>query len=509
MDKNIDPVAMSSVGPVHPVLTRLGTTSASLGTQARQGGVWAGGARIFVQVVQFLVTLVTARLLVPGDYGQTAIIFSISAFANIFTDLGLGAAIVHAKAVTEELLSSAFWLNGLSGLVLTAGVSGLSFPLAHLYDQPNLVPLMVIASMQFTVNAGTVHTALLERTFRFKQLAIIETSASMINFGVLIALAAAGGGPYALAWGPLAGVVSRTVFLVVVVRWIPHALPRKRAVAELWNFSRGLTGFNAINFWARNLDNVLIQKTASATATGNYTRSYQLMLLPVAQMNLVLGRILFPALTRMRDDMPRVGRAYLNAVTASTAITFPITVGIAISAPELVETLYGNRWSGMTPILRLLALAAVPQLLAATSGSVFRATGTTDRLFRLSLVTTGMTVVAIVAGLPWGPVGVAAALLVSSFVSLPVVFTPMLRSIKLRWSQVFRSLKGSLLASTVLVVVVLSVRGAIRGDVNHLELLVVDVVIGSVSYALALVVLGRTTWRTLLSIRSGRSFIGR
>lgn len=505
MADELGPFGGSSLDNLHPVLARMATSETSIGRQARRGGVWAGGGRLFVQLAQFLATLVTARLLVPADYGQTAIIFAISGFAGIFTDLGLGAAIVHAKVVTEELLSSAFWLNGLSGVVLTLAVSGLSFPLSHLYGQPNLVPLMIIASAQFTVNIAIVPTALLERTFRFRQLTICEVAMSLITFASIIGIAAAGGGPYALAWGPVAGAISRSLFLMLTVRWIPRALPRRRSVAELWVFSRGLTGFNAVTFWARSLDNVLIQKTASATATGDYTRSYQLMLLPVSQMSLVLGRVLFPALTRMRDDMSRAGRAYVAAITAGTALTLPTTVGVAISAPELVEELYGSRWSGMTPIIRLLALAAVPQLLTATAGSVFRATGSTDRLFRLSLVTTCMAVVAIVAGLPWGPVGVAAALLVNSFLTLPVLFVPMLRSIGVGWSRVLVALRGSALACAVMVVAVLIVRMSIHNDVDHIELLAIDAVVGGTIYATALWVMGRATVRILLSFRSGNS----
>jgi O-antigen/teichoic acid export membrane protein len=93
--------------------------------------------------------------------------------------------------------------------------------------------------------------------------------------------------------------------------------------------------------------------------------------------------------------------------------------------------LYGPRWTGVSPLLELLSLAAVPQILGAATGGPYRAAGRTGLLFKLGLISTGITVVAIVAGLPWGTRGVATAILIKSWICLPIVVAPLARILQL------------------------------------------------------------------------------
>ena len=147
----------------HPSLARL-SQGMSLAEGARSGGVWMGAASLGTQAFQFALSIVMARLLVPSQFGEVALAFSITAFAQIFTDLGLTAAVVHARRVTEDLLSSAFWLSTLTGFALTAATCALAVPLAAIYGEPNLVGLLIVVSLNFTLSCGAVQLALLERS---------------------------------------------------------------------------------------------------------------------------------------------------------------------------------------------------------------------------------------------------------------------------------------------------------------------------------------------------------
>jgi PST family polysaccharide transporter len=195
----------------------------------------------------------------------------------------------------------------------------------------------------------------------------------------------------------------------------------------LWRFSRGIVGFNAVNYWARNLDTLALGKVAPVAAVGEYTRAFSLTTVPLQQMSMVLGRVLYPALARLRDDPRRMGRAWVRGVGLAATFTLPATVTIAITAPALVPVLFGPGWEGMVPMLVLLALGTVPQVTAVATGALFRSSGATDLLFRAGMLQTALSVIAILAGLPWGAVGVAAALLLLSWAGLPLLLLPLRR----------------------------------------------------------------------------------
>ena len=483
----------------HPVLRRLQPAGRSdLGSGVRRGATWAAGGKIIGQVIQFLGTIVTARLLLPEDYGKVAIVLPLVAFAAIFSSLGLGSAVIHTRRVTEQVLSTAFWVNAVTGVLLTGLVAALSVPLAKLFGEPLLTPLLLVASLNFTLSLNVVHTALQERTLRFKQIALQETVCSLLSIATVVVAAVLGAGPFALVLGPLSYTIVRTLLSWVTVRWFPRARPDRASVRELWQFTRGITGFNILIFWSRNADNLLLAGVASQTALGNYSRAYNLMKLPVSQISVVMGRVLFPALTRLRDDRARLGRAWLRALSVSGVAAAPIAIGMAVAAPAMVEVLFGRRWLGMVTVLELLAVSALPQTLTATVGGLLRATGATDALFRLGLVVSGLRLAAMLAGLPWSTVGVATGLMIAFYVETVIFARPCLRVTGLTWRQLLRAIRGVWVSCLSLAAAGLLVRVLVGDDWAAWQVLLTQIGACAVAYVATLALVERPIMKLAL-----------
>ena len=485
----------------HPVLRRL-RTDAEVGEAVRRSAGWGAGSRVVAQVLQFLGLIITARLLVPSDYGKAAVVFPVIAFANLFTTLGLSSAVIHARRVTEKLLSTAFWVNAVAGVTLALIVTGLSYPLSQLFRSPALVSLLSLASLIFIVNLSIVHTALLERTLRFKQIAFIETGCAALGIATTVGAALAGAGAHSLVLGPLATQAATTVCMWATVRWCPRARPDRASVRELWQYARGITGFRILNFWSRNADNLLLARFVPLAELGNYSRAYNLMQLPVGQMNNMMGRVLFPALTRLRDDRPRLGRAWLKALSTASTLTAPVTFGTAVAAPALVEVLFGTRWLGMVPVLQLLAVSALPQTLTTPVASLLRATGATDRLFRLGLLTSALSLTAILIGLPWGTVGVATALTVKFYLEVFISVRPCLQQMELTWGDLVRALRGLWLSVLLMAGAGLLVRVAADGSWAAWQVLLTQIAVCAVTYLVALWFLHRSALLVLWDLMS-------
>jgi PST family polysaccharide transporter len=324
-----------------------------------------------------------------------------------------------------------------------------------------------------------------------------------------LALAASDVGATSLVIGPVVGAVATTVGYWFSARWWPRHRPDSQSLRELWRFSGGLTGFNMVNYWSRNADNLLLGKYASAAALGYYGKAYSLMMLPLNEVSNVISRVMFPALVEVRDDPERFRRAWLTTVRVALLLSMPFSVGVTVTAPALVLTLFGPQWMGMTHVLALLAASIPPQIVGRTLGPVFQAKGRTVLQFRLSLISTTATVAAIAIGLNWGIEGVALALLLKSWTVTAIPLTRVLRLVGTSVRPVSAAILRPMAAGALLTAGALPPRLLIPSAESQLATLVLQSVLGTLSYLVGVWMFERNLIRrlclTLLSRRRRRS----
>ena len=125
---------------------------------------WSGidvGGR---QGIQFMVTLVLARLLSPADFGLIGMLSLFIAVAGSLVDSGFGLALIQRKSLTEVDKSSVFFFNLAIGACMALAVFLAAPWIASFYRQPVLLPLTrLMAGNLFIGSFGTIQTALLVR----------------------------------------------------------------------------------------------------------------------------------------------------------------------------------------------------------------------------------------------------------------------------------------------------------------------------------------------------------
>ena len=455
----------------------------SLGVAARQGAAWIGAARVATQLGQFLAILVTARLLLPSQFGEAAVALAVAAFAQLFTDLGLAAAIVHARRATAEVLATAFWLNITSGLALTALVLALAYPLSRLFHHPSWSDCWGSSACISPARAASSRLRCWSGRLPTGRLATYETSAYLLGSLTTPVLAALGVGTPSLVLGPLVTIVVLSAILWIRVPRRPDHRPTWAAATRIWRYSRGLVGFNVVNYWSRNIDTLLLGVRVSAHSLGYYTRAFNLTMIPVQQMNLVLGRVLFPSLTRMGEDRERMGRAWLKAVMVTGSLILPVTITLAAAAPALTYVLLGPRWHVWSPAPELLALATTPQIIASAAGGLFLGPGRGHRhdvAHRPDL--NGSQRPRDRRGPALGYRGRRAAILVFSGVSLPVVLVPVCRVVGIAFAEAMRLLWPMFPAAAALGLGELTVRLAAPAGLTPWVMLPLQLAAGAVLY---------------------------
>ncbi len=433
--------------------------NADLGGRSARGGVFTLGAQLFKFVVSMASTIVLARLLTPQDYGLIGMVAILVAFVTMFQYLGLPAATVRWPTLNHQQVSMLFWVNiALSGAVMLVAMA--SAPVvAWFYHEPRLVGITIGYSFGiFLAGLAIQHEALLSRQMRFAALAVIETTS--ISAGLVAAVIAAwyGAGYWALVINQLTMPLVRAVEVWIACRWRPGLPVRGAGVRAMLTFGGNLTGFSFMNFFARNLDNALIGKYWGAYQLGLYAKAYQMLLLPMEQINAPFAAVALPALSRLAETPERYRGAYLRMLEKITILTMPGVAFMIATSDWLVLLLLGTQWSATARIFTLLGVAAIIQPVTKTAWWLFSTQGRTREMLHWGIISGLITISAIVAGLPWGAVGVAASYAITDLcLTTPLLFWYIGRRGPVRTADFYRTLAPAACAAlSALGVVVLA-----------------------------------------------------
>jgi O-antigen/teichoic acid export membrane protein len=344
---------------------------------------WNMAARVLQQVFSIAMTVVLARMLTPNDYGLVGMVAVFTAFASTLADLGISAAVVQRSAFDEKELSSVFWLTVLVG----AGLSLLLFLVAPLvsafYELPILAPITRVTAAGFLLSGLiNIPRALLSRRMDFQKIAGMDVVAAITGGLTALTLAANGAGVWALVFSGFASQSTVCIGSFVLTRWRPQLIFDRHVLRPMAGFGAPLTGFNIINYWARNADNLFIGKLLGAGELGIYSRAYGLMLLPLTQLASVAGDVMFPALSSIQSDRARVRTAYLRAMGVLTLFCFPLMGGLFVVSRDFVATILGPRWMEVVPVLRILCPVGIVQTIMNPAGWLYMSQGRPDLLLK-------------------------------------------------------------------------------------------------------------------------------
>lgn len=382
----------------------------ALGQQAVSGLSWQMLASAIKFVSSFGIGIALARLLPPEDFGIVGLAYIATGFAATLTDLGFGPAIIQRKELTERHIRVCQTLSVAATVLMGVALFASAGLIADFFKDPRVEPVLQVLALSFPFTGlGITSGALLTRQLAFKTLVKIQLFASILGYGgVAVAMAATGFGYWSLVGGTLVQTVLSTVLQYVASRHTLRPLVSRAEVRDLFGFSAGMSLTSTVNYFARQGDYFVVGRLMDATSLGLYSRAYTLMQLPMTFFGQALSKVLFPAASRVQDDPERFRRAFLTTFSISVAVSLPVSLMIAILAPEIILVLYGEKWAATIPLLQILALFGMFRMSYNTAAAFVRARGQAYRLL-LSQVIYGALVLggSWWAGSVWGLAGVA------------------------------------------------------------------------------------------------------
>lgn len=378
-----------------------------MGKISIKGAVLINAAGKYSSVIfQLVFSAFLSRILTPAEFGVVTVINVFVVFFELFSDLGIGTAIIQKRELSETDIRHimGFTIYFGIGLALLFGV--LSYGIAGYYRSSVYIPLgeMLAVSIMFTA-WNTVPNALLMRNKQFITVAFRTVAACVVSYVVAIIMALNGLSYYSL-------VARAVVMSVVLFLWNVRASKIKicfktnlKSIQKIWSYSLFQFGASIINYFQRNLDNLLVGKYLGEEQLGYYNKSYTLMQYPITYLSQVITPVLHPIMAEHQKDKDYIYAQYIKIVQLLASVGCFVCAFFFCASKEIILIMFGSQWIAAIEPFSIISLSIWAQMLTGTVGCIMQSLNDTKNLFRMCIVSLGISVLGIVTGISTGNMG--------------------------------------------------------------------------------------------------------
>jgi O-antigen/teichoic acid export membrane protein len=396
----------------------------SLKSKTISGLLTMSTSSAIVFVIQFITTLILARIFSPEQFGVISAVTIITSYTDIFWMMGIGPALIQKAKLSNHDIRTGFTVSFGFGIICFILMFILSPFLTQFINIDEVMILRVIA-LSFIINSfGVVPLSLLQKEMRFKTI-IVKDVISAISYGcIAIILGIYGLGVWALVFALLTKYIISTA-----VAW--YACPtklnfgfRKESFKSLVHFGGGYTISRFFSVTASQGDYFVITRTMGAYSLGIYNKAYQLIAIPANLIGQVIDQVFFPAMSKIQNENKRLSDIFIFSTSALCVIYLPLSILIYLFSDEIVIFLLGSQWVETSTPLKLLALFMFFRVGYKISDPIFRAKGAVYNRAAIQLVYATMVVAFSFVGSPWGLKGITlgvAGALVFNYIILTVI----------------------------------------------------------------------------------------
>lgn len=450
------------------------------------GVAWTAAAKWLTQLITWGMTIFVARLLAPSDYGLVGMAGIYINLFTLFSEFGIGTAVVTMRELTEEQVSQLNTLSlllGFLGFVISAAAA---IPLGKFFHAPNLPLVVIVLSAGFVISGvRTVPYSLLQKELRFKLLAMIESLQGVFQAAVTLVLAYFGFGYWALVLGILSFSVTPTCLMLI---WRRHAfaIPQFSSIKKAVHYSRHIMIGRLC--WAsyNDSDFIIAGKVLGEAPLGAYTLAWTLAHSPLEKLTTLVNRVTPAVFASIQTDSEAL-RRYLRDITGGMALIIaPATIGIALVAPEFVPLILGAKWSGVVAPLELLALHALIRSNVVLLSPLLNVIGEERMVMWNSVLAMAILPLSFYIGSHWGSVGIAAAwVLVYPLLQIPL-FVRIFHRIKLSLSEYLRALWPAFSSCALMAISIVAFKSMSPATWPLYARLTAEIIVGIVTYGTVL-----------------------
>jgi O-antigen/teichoic acid export membrane protein len=333
----------------------------------------SGGYNYLSQAISFLSSIIVSRLLTPESYGFVAIIAVFTGFLSIFSDSGISLAVIRSN-YRYTYYKAVDTLALIVGTALCLLTCVLAYPISLFFKNSALILPTIVMSFTFIFRSMTlVRGALIVKQMKFAWSGLISLKTTILTVLATVVLAYSGAGYWSLV---IPQTLSGLVMLLLQERKLKFGFHfySKTYIAVALRQTRktigNLMGFNMVNYWSRNADNLLVGRMYGTNDLGIYARAYNLLTFPLSLITGLIGTVLFPSLNKIKDSDGAVRKEYLFILKLIGFISYPIAFVLLLFSDKLVYILWGEAWMGVAVLLPYFGLLLLSQSLLSTIGNI-------------------------------------------------------------------------------------------------------------------------------------------
>lgn len=444
--------------------------------------IWKFLERGGVQGVQFILSIILARLVSPADYGIIAILLVFIQIANVFVQQGFSTALIQKKESDDIDFSSVFYLSlviaGILYVILFFGAPLVS----KFYKMADLtVFLRVISLTLFFGSVNSVQNAYVSKTMQFKRF-FVSSMGAVTGSGIIgIVMAYKGMGVWALVGQQISKDVLTCFILWFTVKWRPKIAFSFKRVKSLFSFGWKLLCSGLLDTVFRNIYNLIVGRIYDSETLGIFNRGHQFPQVIATNLDGSIQSVMLPTLSSHNDNVEEVKRITRRSISTSAFVLMPCMFGMAAVAEPLVKVLLTDKWLPCVPFLQLACISYAIMPIQTANLTGINALGRSDVFLKLEIIKKCVTVLNIVITIPLGIYAMAIGQVVSSFIASFINAFPNRKLMNYKYLEQWKDIIPSFVLSIVMAIVVWSLHFI---SMPPLVLLLVQIAVGIVTYIL-------------------------
>ena len=386
------------------------------------GIVWSAVERFSVQGIQFLLSIVIARLVLPSDYGLIAMLGIFLAVAQQFIDSGFSNALVQKKDRSDVDFSTVFYANLVIAVVVYALLYVSAPWIADFYDEPRLTTVtrwigLTVVLMAFSI----VQRAKLTIELDFKTQAKISL-VSVITSGLCgVLLAWKGFGVWALVVQTLVNNFINSLLLWILACWKLQCVFSWTSFRSLFSFGSKLLAVGILHVLYSNIYTLIIGKKFSALDVGYFNRAQTLALFPSFHITSVICRVTYTEQCNLQNDNESLRVSLLRYQRFLAYLIFPVMMGMAVLSKPLIEVVLSERWIAAAEYLSILCIGYLWNPIWSSNLQIINVKGRSDLSLKIETYCKMVAVAILIISIPFGLKIMCWGLTLSGFIDVLII----------------------------------------------------------------------------------------
>ena len=409
--------------------------------QAIRGVIWSAIERFSVQGIQFILSIIIARFVLPSEYGLIAMLSIFLAIAQTFVDSGFSNALIQKKNRTKEDFSTVFYFNIVIALVIYSLFYLFAPSIASFYEEPKLTSVSRWIGLSLIINGfSIVQRAKLTIALNFKMQAKASLIAVFLSGIVGVYLAYMGYGVWALVSQSLINSFINAILLWFFANWMPQWCFSWNSFRSLFSFGSKLLLSGLMHTVYTNLYSLVIGKKYSAMDVGLYNRANHFALFPSSNIVSVITRAIYPVQCQIQDDDEKLNASFIQYLRMTCLFVFPLMVMIAALSDPLIRFLLTDKWLPSAELLSILAFAYMWCPVMMINNQILNVKGRSDYFLKAEIVKKVMVFLILFAILPFGVKILCWGVVLYNFVDMAIIIYFVKKVVRTSYLEQIRNL---------------------------------------------------------------------